>query len=349
MSSVTVWMIVWVTGFLCVLIAVTLSVLFKLQRTISDQVILTQRQVTDVMTQVNQTLLKNAETLRETHQVVGDRLDGNANLIGAVRHKLGRLEEGYTKIYEMGKGFSSLQEILQAPKIRGGWGEFLLQELLSQMLPPSHYTMQYTYKSGDRVDAVIHLSEGLIPVDAKFPLENFKRMIAAEKDDDKRAFRKAFVNDVKKRVDEIASRYILPNEGTFDFAFMYIPAENVWYETIIRDESLGSEKSVQNYALEKRVFAVSPGSFYAYLTAIVHGLNGLKIEAHAREILQGIQRIGVDLERFAEELKKLGTHLRNSVSSFDKVEKQFEQLKDRFSKVESHPEEKNILHESLNS
>jgi DNA recombination protein RmuC len=203
---------------------------------------------------------------------------------GQIQSSLGRLTEASRHMEEVGKNIASLSDILRAPKFRGGMGELLLGDLLSQILSPEHYKLQYSFSSGDRVDAVIILKVGMVPVDAKFPLESFQRMIASSEEGGQKKHKREFTRAVKGHIDNIAQKYVLPDEGTFDFALMYIPAENVYYETIIKDEGLGEEKSLLSYALEKRVIPVSPNSFYAYLQAIALGLKGLHIEKRAQEL-----------------------------------------------------------------
>ena len=205
-------------------------------------------------------------------------------MISKVSEKLGELSKTSEQIHEVGKNIATLQEILRPPKLRGGLGEQFLGELLSQILPSEFFTLQYTFSSGERVDAVVRLGEKLVPIDSKFPLDNFKRIIECKTDEERKAYQKTFYRDVKKHIDDIASKYILPQEGTYDFALLYIPAENVYYETITKDESFGEEKGILNYALKKKVIPVSPNSFYAYLQVIVLGLKGLQIEKDALKI-----------------------------------------------------------------
>ena len=264
--------------------------------------------------------------MQKTQQALGERLDNAARVVGNVQKSLGSLEEANRKIYDVGKDIASLQEILRAPKLRGGLGEFFLGDLLSQILPPDHFTTQYSFRSGEKVDAAIRLGGSLVPVDSKFPLENFRRMLEAVSDEEKTRARRQFMADVKKHVDAIASKYILPDEGTYDFALMYIPAENVYYETIIKDDSLGGERSLSQYALGKRVIPVSPNSFYAYLQAIVLGLKGMKIEEHAKEIIQYLSRLEGDFAKFKEEFTLLGKHLGHAQSSFQSAEKRLDQF-----------------------
>jgi DNA recombination protein RmuC len=286
---------------------------------------LIQQQLGQMLGHVNERLKENSEVLQKAQQSLGERLDNAARVVGHVQKSLGGLEEANRKIYEVGKDIASLQEILRAPKLRGGLGEFFLEDLLGQVLPPHHFTTQHGFKSGEKVDAVIKLGHSLVPVDAKFPLENFKRMLAAATDDEKGRAKRQFEADVKKHVDVIATKYILPDEGTYDFALMYIPAENVYYETIIKDDSPG-ERSLSQYALGKRVIPVSPNSFYAYLQAIVIGLKGMKIEDHAKEVLQYLTRLQGDFARFREDFSLLGKHLSHVQSSYQNSEKRLEQF-----------------------
>jgi DNA recombination protein RmuC len=284
-----------------------------------------QQQLGQMLGHVNDRLKDNAEVLNKTQQSLGERLDNAARVVGQVQRSLGGLEEANRKIYEVGKDIASLQEILQAPKLRGGLGEFFLEDLLAQILPPQHFATQYCFRSGDKVDAVIKLGASFVPVDAKFPLENFKRMREAASEDDKNRAKKQFVSDVKKHIDAIAAKYILPDEGTYDFALMYIPAENVYYETIIKEDG-AEEKHLSYYAMTKRVVPVSPNSFYAYLQAIVLGLRGMKIEDRAKEIIEYLSRLQGDFSKFREEFALLGKHLAHAQSGFQNADRRLEQF-----------------------
>jgi DNA recombination protein RmuC len=284
-----------------------------------------QQQLGQMLNHVNERLKENAEVLNQTQQSLGERLDNAARVVGNVQRSLGSLEEANRRIYEVGKDIASLQEILRAPKLRGGLGEFLLEDLLAQILPAEHYSVQHRFQSGEKVDAVIRLGPSLVPVDAKFPLENFKRILEAANDEEKSRAKKQFTADVKKHIDAIAARYIVPDEGTYDFALMYIPAENIYYETIIRDDS-PDEKSLSHYAMSQHVMPVSPNSFYVYLQAILLGLKGMKIEDRAREIIQYLGRLQGDFARFREEFTLLGKHVGHAQASYQNADRRLEQF-----------------------
>jgi DNA recombination protein RmuC len=284
-----------------------------------------QQQLGQILGHVNERLRENAEILQRTQQSLGERLDNAARVVGSVQKSLGGLEEANRKIYEVGKDIASLQEILRAPKLRGGLGEFFLEDLLGQILPSQHFSTQYSFRSGETVDAVIKLGGSLVPVDSKFPLENFKRILEATADDDKMRAKRQFVADVRKHIDAIASKYIVPDEGTYDFALMYVPAENVYYETIIKDESPG-EKNLSQYALSKRVIPVSPNCFYAYLQAIILGLKGMKIEERAKEIIQYLNRLQGDFSKFRDDFGLVGKHLGHAQSTYQNAEKRLDQF-----------------------
>lgn len=268
-------------------------------------------------TQVNQRLQESAVVIQQAHQSIGERLDRAADVVGGVQGSLGKLDEATRRILEVGQDIAGLQQILRPPQLRGGFGETLLEQLLGQILPAEAYDVQYAFRSGERVDAVIRLGSRLVPVDAKFPLENFRKILEAAEvgDEDRRkAARKAFLRDVQNRVNEIAKKYILPDEGTFDFALMYIPAENIYYEVILKDDM---EDSIRGYAYERRVIPVSPNSFYAYLQTILLGLKGLRIEQNAQEIMQLLGRLQVDLRKFRERFDLVGKHVTDAKNRFE--------------------------------
>lgn len=306
--------------------------------------ILMQQQIDSLRNQVSESLKSTTQTvntqlatildqvnkqLTGLNQNIGTRLDNAAKVFGEVQKGLGTVMQATERVYEIGKDISTLQEILRAPKLRGTLGELFLGDLLSQILPAQHYTLQYKFKSGEAVDAVIHIGQGLVPVDSKFPLENFKKIIEATSEEEKRVARKKFISDVKKHIDDISKKYILPDEGTFDFALMYIPAENVYYETIIKEDS-SEEKTISSYALDKRVIPVSPNSFYAYLQAIVLGLKGMRIEKNARVILENLMRLKGDFARFRDDFEVLGKHISSAKAKYEESEKKLTNLEEKF-------------------
>lgn len=297
-----------------------------------------QEQLGQVLGHVNDRLKENAEVLQQTQRSLGDRLDNAARVVGGVQKSLGGLEEANRRIYEVGKDIASLQEILRAPKLRGGLGEFLLEDLLAQVLPPDYFSMQYSFRSGEKADAVIRLGNSLVPVDAKFPLENFKRALQAAGDAERTRAKKQFTADVKKHIDAIAQKYILPDEGTYDFALMYVPAENVYYEMIIKDEAT-AETSLSEHALAKRVIPVSPGSFYAYLQAIVLGLKGMKVEERAKDIIRYIGRLQGDFSRFRDEFELVGKHMGHAQSSYQNADRRLERFGQKLLAAESAPKD----------
>ncbi|NQU17316.1 MAG: DNA recombination protein RmuC [Candidatus Saganbacteria bacterium] len=274
------------------------------------------------------------QTLTGVNKNINSRLDNAAKVISDVHRKLGEVHETSKQVQEVGKDISSLQEILRAPKIRGGMGELFLSDLLKQVLPSAHYKLQHYFKSREAVDAVIILREGMVPVDSKFPLENFKKIMGADDDAKKSTAKKQFIRDVKKHIDAIRNKYILPDEGTFDFALMYIPAENVYYETIIKDENLDEEKGLFQYAISKKVLPVSPNSFYAYLQTILLGLRGMKIEAQAQDILKNLARLGGDFSKIADDFGKVGTHIKNLNAAYENTDKRLGRFGDKLESLE---------------
>ncbi len=269
--------------------------------------------------------------LQEGNKNVGERLDNAARVVGEVQKSLGRMEESTKQIFDVGKDIASLQDILKAPKLRGNLGELFLGDLLSQVLPLDRFKLQHEFKSKEKVDAVIMTVQGLIPVDSKFPLENFSRIIQSGNEEEKKTARKQFLTDVKKHIDKIAQKYILPSEGTLELALMYVPAENVYYEIMIRQEE--GETDLIRYGQERHVYPVSPNSFYAYLQTIAIGFKGMKIEERAHEIMKDLSSLGKEFDEFGKNFRLVGKHLSDTRGAFEKSDKQLQKLGDKMSSL----------------
>ncbi len=297
-------------------------------------VILFWKQGESFRQQMRESMNQSSTQLKEGLDKVDQQVRDSYKQLGDVRQALGELSKSAEQIMEVGKGVSALQDILRAPKLRGGLGELMLEELLRQILPQKYYQLPYKFKSGEIVDAVVRVGERLVPIDSKFPLENFRRLMASQEEGKQRETRRAFVRDVKKHVDDIARKYILPDEGTYEFALMYVPAENVYYETIIKDASTDAGESLSSYAVARKVIPVSPNSLYAYLMVIVLGLQGLEVEKRAEEIIKYLSSLKGDFGRFREHFDVLGTHLTHSRQKYDDAQKSLGRLEDRIHHIE---------------
>ena len=241
----------------------------------------------------------------QTSQEVLDRLKG----------QIGELQGTNKQMLAVGNEVKRLQTILTGPKLRGQMGEWSLSNLLSQILPKDSYVLQYGFRDGKMVDALVKMRDFSVPVDAKFPLPGFELIMRAENDDDRVKARKQFHRDVISHIDKIADSYIRPAEGTLDFALMYIPAENIYYETIVKYE--GDAKDILKYALDKKVVPVSPNLLYAYLMTVVMGLHGLQIEKQAAEIRQNLKKLNASFSVFVNCWDVLGKHIRNAGSQYE--------------------------------
>ncbi len=258
--------------------------------------------------------------LAELDTKVDRRLESSSKTTSAIHERLGKMDEATAQILEQAKEFRRLEEILRPPKARGGFGELLLENLLRDRLPASAYTIQHGFSGGERVDAVIHV-EKLVPVDAKFPLDNYERMAGAADDAERQLFEKAFGRDVKTHVDAIASKYIRTAEGTYDFALMYLPVEAIYYELVC-----GKTGALLTYAHEKRVFPVSPTTFTSQLQVIALGLKGLQFEERAHEVMGYVASLQKDFGRFKEDFDVVGKHLGNAQSKFAEADKRLDRF-----------------------
>jgi DNA recombination protein RmuC len=230
---------------------------------------------------------------------------------------------------QLGASVGQLELLLKAPKLRGGLGELMLEDLLRQVLPAALYATQYRFRNGNTVDAIVKTANGIIPIDSKFPLENFRKMVETTNEAEKKSAYKLFVNDVKKHIDAIAEKYIAPDEGTFDFALMYIPAENIYYETIIKNDNYEDEANIYNYGVQRKVFSVSPNTFYAQLHVIWLGFKGMEVEKSAKEIIQNLARLQGDLQRFADEFETVGKHLTNAKNKYDETARKLDTFEEK--------------------
>ena len=234
--------------------------------------------------------------------------------------KLGKLDGTASQMLARAEDLARLEQALRPPKARGGFGELLLENLLRDRLPRSAYSIQHTFSSGDRVDAVVRVDR-LVSVDSKFPLDNYHRIVEAQSEDEGKIHEKAFARDVRNHVEAIAAKYIRPEDGTYDFAFMYVPVEAVYYEL-----ACGNNGAILQHAYEKRVFPVSPNSFTAYLQVIVLGLRGMQIEEHAHEVMAYVAELDKDFGRFKEDFDLVGTHLGRAQSKFSEADKRLDKF-----------------------
>jgi len=288
-----------------------------------EQVQQTRREMHQKLDTTNQNVNKQ---LFESGKHINERLDNASRVIGKVNKELGEMSE-------IGRQMKDLQDFLKSPKLRGNIGEQVLKELLGQMLPKQSFHLQYGFKTGNIVDAAIKTASGIIPIDSKFPMEGFRGMAGAENEAEKKQFARQFKNDVRKHIRDISSKYILTEEGTIDYALMYIPSEAVYYE-------IANNPELFDYAGENRVLPVSPVTFYAYLKAILMSFEGQKIEEKARYILDALKAIETDTKNFGEDFRILVKHITNAKNTADSAGSSFNQLQSRISSVRSFQEPK---------
>ncbi|MDP3995100.1 MAG: DNA recombination protein RmuC [bacterium] len=244
----------------------------------------------------------------QSHQILKD-----------VTERLTKLDETNKQVAGVGDQIRSLESILKNPKQRGVLGEYYLESVLKNVLPPGSYQMQYKFKDGEIVDAAVFIDEKIVPVDSKFSLENYNRVLAAETEEERNRYEKVFKNDLKLRIDE-TSKYIRPNEGTMDFAFMFIPSEGIYYDLLINKVGavkISTEDLIEYAFKQKHVIIVSPTSFLAYLQTVLQGLKALRIEKDAQEIRKRVEQLGKHVINYEEYVRKLGGHLATTVNAYN--------------------------------
>jgi DNA recombination protein RmuC len=295
-----------------------------------------QQQMADLKNQLGEKIDK---TNQHSSKMLQDQFIETSKISRDVTEKLLKLEETNKQVVGFTDQLQNLEKVLTNAKTRGNLGEASLELILSNILPPQSYEMQYHFKSGEAVDAVVKIKDKVLPVDAKFSLENYRRIINEKDKAKKLVLEKEFKNDLKKRIDE-TSKYIRPNESTLDFAFMFIPAEGIYYDLLINE--VGAVKvntrSLIDYAFnEKKVIIVSPTTFAAYLQTVLQGLKALQIEESAKEIRKNVEKLQKHMLAYAEYHKKLGTHLGTVANAYNFSSKEFKKIDKDILKISGNP------------
>jgi len=329
---------------LVVLILILVGVIFSLKKKIDGgQDIDRNDKITAVLERLsmlseqNRELRRSVDTkLSETHRATQEQIghtiktvegitNQSAKQIADVVAGLTKLEETNKQVVNFSAQLQNLQDILKNPKQRGILGEYFLEETLRNVLPPSSFQMQYGFKDGVIVDAVIFLQDKIIPIDSKFSLENYERILNSKDTEEREKLEKMFKQDLKNRIDETA-KYIKPGEGTMDFAFMFIPSEAIYYDLLVNKVGTVqvNTRDLIEYAFrDKKVIIVSPTSFFAYLQTVLQGLRALQIEESAKEIRANVEKLGKHLGAFNEFMKKIHNSLGTTVNHFNAAYKEF--------------------------
>ncbi len=316
----------FVTTTLLILIVIGLSVViyFQLQKKPEkkddNSLLMLQQQVAQIAQAVD-------VKLSESNKNAQEQFKHSSEIIKNVTERLTKLDETNRQVVGFADQLKNLQDILKNPKQRGVLGEYYLETVLKNVLPPGSFQMQYSFANGEIVDAVVFVDKRIIPIDSKFSLENYNRMIQTQDVAEKKRLETAFVNDLKLRIEE-TSKYVRPEEKTMDFAFMFIPSEAVYYDLLINKVGAITEdtNNLIYYAGRKKVVVVSPTSFLAYLQTVLQGLRNQKISEQAQTIIKEVEKLGKHLFTYSEYMRRLGQHLDTTVSSYNKAGKELKKI-----------------------
>lgn len=274
-------------------------------------------------TKLGQVASESKHTVSEVTRAMQQQFGQSVKIMGDVTEKLTQLGETNKQVVSFADQLKKLQDTLTNPKQRGILGEYYLETVLKNVLPPGHYQMQYPFKNGVIVDAVVFADKRIIPIDSKFSLENYNRFATATDTESKKKYETAFVSDIKMRIDE-TSKYVKPEEETMDFAFMFIPSEAIYYDLLINKVGSSAEdKNLIAYAFQKKVVIVSPTSFLAYLQTVLQGLRNQKISETAKDIIKQVDNLRKHLITYEEYFDKIGKNLTTTVSAYNHAHKEF--------------------------
>ena len=302
------------------ILVVVLFFLIKKPKENNEGLLMLQQQITHISQVLD-------SKLSESTKAMQSQFSQSANIIQNVTEKLTRLDETNKQVVGFADQLRNLQDILKNPKQRGILGEYYLETVLKNVLPPGSYQMQYPFKDGTIVDAVVFVDKRIIPVDSKFSLENYNRILESRDATEKKKYESAFINDLKTRIEE-TSKYVKPEENTMDFAFMFIPSEAVYYDLLINKIGMVVEdtNNLIYYAGKKKVVVVSPTSFLAYLQTVLQGLKNQKISEQATAIIKDVERLGKHLSVYSDYMEKLGDHMSTTVNTYNKATKELAKI-----------------------
>ncbi|KKQ27499.1 MAG: hypothetical protein US42_C0008G0010 [Candidatus Magasanikbacteria bacterium GW2011_GWC2_37_14] len=291
--------------------------------------VMLQNQIQDLSRMVDQKISDTNKSMNETqtnlHKTIQDQFGQSVKIITDVTERLTKLDETNRQVVGVAEQLQGLENVLKNPKHRGVLGEYYLENVLKNVMAPGGYEMQYKFEDGDIVDAVVFVKDKIIPIDSKFSLENYNRVVEEKDEDRKEELQKLFKQDLKNRIDETA-KYIKPKEGTMDFAFMFIPAEGIYYDLLINKVGaikINTQDLIEYAFKDKHVIIVSPTSFFAYLQTVMQGLRALKIEESAKEIRKQVEQLGKHLLSYEDYLKKMGNSLNTTVNMYNSAYKEF--------------------------
>jgi DNA recombination protein RmuC len=288
-----------------------------------------ERRLTDLM--IGQ--LKDMRSMQDgSSKVMNDQIRSFTKEATQIREEIKQMQDRV-------KDISSFQDIFKSPKLRGQWGEASLEHILAQHFPAELYTIQHLFSTGEQVDAALKLPNGrILPIDAKFPSENFSKMVEASPEE-KGEYQKRFISDLKGHIDKISEKYIIPSESTVEFALMYIPAEAIYYEIV---SDIGKEFDLTSYAWSKKIILTSPNTIYLTLRTIEHWFKDTQISRQTQDILKRLDRVQLDASKLMQDFRKLGSHLRNAISSYDGSERRLSMLSDKVERLKEFKENKKL-------
>ncbi|MBI4132627.1 MAG: DNA recombination protein RmuC [Candidatus Sungbacteria bacterium] len=280
----------------------------------NQPLLMLQNQINEISRMIDSKMLESTKLMQTQTSEISANMQ---RIIRDITERLVKVDEGQKQVVNFADQLKNLQDILKNPKQRGVLGEYYLETVLKNVLPPGAYQMQYPFRDGTIVDAAIFVKDKVIPVDSKFSLENYNRLVEARDPAERERLERVFRQDLKSRIDETA-KYVKPSEGTMDFAFMFIPAEAVFYDLLVNKVGVVEAQDLIEYAFrERHVIIVSPTSFLAYLQTVLQGLRGLQIEESAKEIRKRVEELSRHLSSYETYMRKLGTHLGTTVNMYN--------------------------------